>query len=226
MRTVSATPRLRLSTSHPSSPSADRQIADSSSAPRSFLRWVVGAGLAVLAVTALTGCGSGSTASPARTSPPRPVEASDGPTAATVAPGAAVEAAYRQAMAAFDEATAGAADPNYPALVATMADPALSAVRNTVAAWSGFGQALRYPEASQHRIAILDTALDGDTAVLEVCTVDDGILYEVTGGRILNDSVSTTLARATLVWTDQRWRLSEREPLERWEGVGGCAAFS
>jgi hypothetical protein len=136
----------------------------------------------------------------------------------------AVAAAYDAAMAAFDLAATEPVRPDHPALASTTIDPALSSVRDLTSSWLGFGQALRYPTPSVHRIVILDVEVDGDTAVLETCNVDDGILYEPESGRILNDRVTTARDRATMLRVEGAWKLSQREQLDKWEGVAGCAA--
>lgn len=136
----------------------------------------------------------------------------------------AVVAAYDAAMAAFDLAASDPVSPNHPALASTTVDPALSSVRDLAASWLGFGQALRYPAPSVHRIVVLDVQVNGETAVLESCNVDDGILYEPESGRTLNDTVTTARDRATMLRVEGVWKLSLREQLNKWDGVAGCAA--
>ena len=53
---------------------------------------------------------------------------------------------------AFDQATADPPNPDSPALLATTIDPVLAEVRNLASSWKGFGQALRYPANSAHRV--------------------------------------------------------------------------
>lgn len=132
--------------------------------------------------------------------------------------------AYLNAMAAFDQATADPPNPDHPALAATTIDPVLTQVRNLAASWKGFGQALRYPPNSVHKITPLTVQIDGETATIETCNVDDGVLYEPATGRVVNDKVSTAHDRATMKRVDGVWKLSTREQVQKWEGVAGCAS--
>lgn len=134
--------------------------------------------------------------------------------------------AYSAAMAAFDQATADPPNPDHPALAATTVDPVLTEVRNLAASWKGFGQALRYPQNSVHEITTLSVEIDGETATIETCNVDDGILYEPASGRVLNDKITTAHDRATMTLVDGTWKLTTRVQVEKWEGVAGCATAS
>lgn len=138
----------------------------------------------------------------------------------------AVIDAYGAAMSAFDQATADPPNPEHPALLATTVDPVLTEVQNLASSWKGFGQALRYPAESVHRIDTIAVTVDGDAAVIETCNVDDGVLYEPATGRVLNDKVSTAHDRATMTLVDGTWMLTTREQVQKWEGVAGCAVAS
>ncbi len=105
-------------------------------------------------------------------------------------------------------------------------DPVLTEVRNLAASWKGFGQALRYPTGSVHRIAALSVEVNGDTATIETCNVDDGVLYEPVTERVLNDKVTTAHDRATMTHLNGTWMLTTRVQVEKWEGVAGCAIAS
>lgn len=134
--------------------------------------------------------------------------------------------AYLAAMAAFDQTTADPPNPDHPALAATTVDPALTEVRDLAASWKGFGQALRYPTTSVHEITTLSVEIDGATATIETCNVDDGILYEPASGRVLNDKITTAHDRATMTLVAGTWKLATRAQVQKWEGVAGCAVAS
>lgn len=135
-----------------------------------------------------------------------------------------VLASYVAAMDAYTAAVADPPNPEDPTLADHVMDPLLTEFRNTATQWKGFGQAVRYPDPTVHRTELISVEVDGDRAALEVCSVDDSILYEPATGRVLNDDVSTNHIRATLVLDGDQWLLSERERVEQWEGVAGCAA--
>jgi hypothetical protein len=141
-------------------------------------------------------------------------------------PEQSVLGAYDAAMTAFDLATAEPPNPDQADLAATTVDPVLTDVRNLAATWKGFGQALRYPADSVHTITALSVEINGDTATIETCNVDDGILYEPATGTVLNNKVTTAHDRATMTLVDGTWKLSTRQQIEKWDGVTGCAVTS
>lgn len=197
----------------------------------------------LLATAALAaGCGNGSNSSASPTNSEVPASATTtgstsprssgttsstrvGTTSTSTRPAEQQEVvdAYVAAMSAFEAALADPPNPDHPALAQTMGDPLLTEVRNLAGKWRGFGQAGRFPDNSVHRTEVLSVEVKGDTATLEVCVVDDGILYEPATGRVLDEDVSTARDRATLSRADGIWRLTTREQLEKWEGVAGCA---
>lgn len=138
----------------------------------------------------------------------------------------AVVDAYREAMRAFDIALADPPNPDVPALGATTIDPALGEVRRLAQQWHGFGQALKYPTPSVHRIEPLSVSIDGAIATIVTCNVDDGVIYEPASGRTLNDKVTTARDEATLSLVGGVWKLTTRVQQQKWEGVAGCVDTS
>ncbi len=114
-------------------------------------------------------------------------------------------------------------DPTDPSLPATHVDPMLTEVQNINAQWLGFGQAGRFPDDSVARTDPLSIEVNGDTATVETCGIDDSIVYEPATGRALNDDVVSVQATSTLVRVDDTWKLETRTEIQRWEGVAGCA---
>lgn len=86
------------------------------------------------------------------------------------------------------------------------------------------GQAVRYKDESPYRHELELRTLDGGSAVVIDCAVDDSVLYEVGSGRVLNDAIGTFLWEIRLVDEHGRWRVANSTILDRWEGVAGCAA--
>jgi hypothetical protein len=66
-------------------------------------------------------------------------------------------------------------------------------------------------------------SVDGDSAVVQECFVDDGQVIERSTGRVLNDTVATHSVQADLIRVDGQWRVSAATLIQRWEGVAGCA---
>jgi hypothetical protein len=137
---------------------------------------------------------------------------------------AEVEEAYTNAAAAFVAASA-ISDADLPALVVTHTGPMLEQRRAVLRARQRDGRAGRQPDPSAYRNEFEEFELvDEATARLVVCSVDDGIVYEVSTGRVVNDEVETSRLEAVLRFEDETWKLAERVKLETWPGVGGCAA--
>ena len=85
------------------------------------------------------------------------------------------------------------------------------------------GIALRHPENSiaERRVRVL--SVDGDGATLQDCATNDGIVYRIKTGEVLDDSVVTRNVRATMRLVGGKWRLAEASVVQEWEGVAGCA---
>lgn len=85
------------------------------------------------------------------------------------------------------------------------------------------GLALRRPgnSISEHDVAV--RAVDGDVASLQDCAVNDGIIYRVATGEIVNDDVVTQSVSATMRRVDGEWKLERATLVQEWQGVAGCA---
>ena len=88
------------------------------------------------------------------------------------------------------------------------------------------GLALRRPEPSVYERRVKLTRVDGDSAELQDCATNDGIVYRVATGEVVDDSVVTRSISATMRLVDGTWRLSETRVVQEWEGVAGCAKSS
>lgn len=85
------------------------------------------------------------------------------------------------------------------------------------------GRALRLPadSISEHRAEV--TSIDGDTAAVRDCAIDDGLVVDVESGDVVNDEVVTRLATGTLQRVDGQWKVATTRVEESWQGVAGCA---
>ncbi len=85
------------------------------------------------------------------------------------------------------------------------------------------GLALRpaQPSKAEHRAAI--RSLSGDTAELNDCSINDGVVYRPSTGDVVDDSVVTRNATATMRKIDGAWRLESASVIQTWKGVAGCA---
>jgi hypothetical protein len=138
----------------------------------------------------------------------------------------AVIEAYEGSVDARIEASAPPhPDPDSEALAETHTGPMLERSKEVILGLELNGWAIRYPDDSQHRVAVGSVTFQSDdVALLDVCTVDDGERVDVATGEVLESGVGTIESTAAMRKVDGRWRLAEREEIDRWEGVDGCAA--
>ncbi|MCB0978785.1 MAG: hypothetical protein KDB02_15130, partial [Acidimicrobiales bacterium] len=69
-------------------------------------------------------------------------------------------------------------------------------------------------------------SVEGDTAVVQECFVDDDLIVRRDTGEVVNDAIATHNVRGEMNRVDGAWRVSEARLIQRWEGVAGCAAGS
>ena len=85
------------------------------------------------------------------------------------------------------------------------------------------GLALRRPEPSITKRRVRDVKVSGDSATLRDCATNDGVVYRVSTGEVVDDSVATYNVEATMRLVDGSWKLAEAKVIQQWEGVAGCA---
>jgi len=85
------------------------------------------------------------------------------------------------------------------------------------------GLAIRRPDQSvaQRRVKVVDVV--AESATLQECSVNDGVVYRVSTGQVVDDSVVTRSVVATMRRVDGTWKLAEARVVQQWEGVAGCA---
>jgi hypothetical protein len=102
----------------------------------------------------------------------------------------------------------------------------LDNVRNETRQRAEAGLALRRPEDSitERRPRVVE--INGDEATIQDCAINDGIIYRVATGEVIDDSVATRSVVATMRLFDGRWRLESAREIQKWQGVAGCALAS
>lgn len=194
--------------------------------------------VALLALTAVVGCSGnpdsaapterGTSAVPATVrstlptaSMPSGTSGAPGTTTGTIAGFSsdqqAVIAGHDAAIKAIDEARAKS-DPNDPALATVLAHDMLRDTRIDIDQRTKQGMASKRPTDSKSRIEYLTVSIDGTTAALTTCEVDDAIAYRVADGSIVNDKVTTGRWAVSMSQLDGVWQLAGRQRQASWPG--------
>ena len=134
-----------------------------------------------------------------------------------------VLAAWRGYRAALDEVNRENPDPDDPLLAEYATGEALETVRAAAARNRDEGLVVAFPENSISEMWTESVSIDGDTATVRSCEVDDGLLLRAENGEVINDDVVTYLLEATLVREDSRWKVSKVVTEAKWDGLAGCA---
>lgn len=128
--------------------------------------------------------------------------------------------AYREA---YLEAEMVPVDPNHPGLEAYATDPALGIAQRLLNGYVRDGIAARLAEPSSHRLFAVVEWMEAGDAILDVCDVNDVVLYEVASGEIVNGLVVSRVIVAEMVHIDGSWRLFRQLSPSKVEGIDGCA---
>lgn len=199
---------------------------------RTVARTATAVGMTVVGVVVLgllaAACSSGGGESGTDTTPDTaPVTSSTTNWTTTTAPTQTEEAAILAAVETFWRLTIIASSPPDPSAtpfngVAT--GEALDIAMANVSRRHQLGQSVILPEPSifEHRPMV--RLVNGDTAVVDDCAVDDSILIDLATGSVLNDLVQTTKWETTLRRVDGVWLVASNLAVDGWDGVAGCAA--
>ncbi len=120
-------------------------------------------------------------------------------------------------------ANSGIPNPQDPALARYATGRQLEAVIAETQENLDAGRALQPSPDPVNFRRVTVVSVDGDSAVVQECFIDDGQVIESATGRVLNDTVATHSVQADLLRVDGQWRVSAATLIQRWEGVAGCA---
>ena len=185
--------------------------------------WVgMGRGLAtgLVALLFLAACSSGGS-SAAKTTTTSTTTSTTVATTTTAPPEDAVKQAYLDYWKILDRLGA-APDPDDPALAARAVDPVLSSVRADLSTRKAQGLTIQLPSGSKYAHVIRGTVVNGNSATVSDCFVDDRIQVAA-DGTVVNDHVSTAAAMATLIATGSDWKVSSVQIQKTGDGDLGCA---
>ncbi len=82
---------------------------------------------------------------------------------------------------------------------------------------------VRAPRNSVTKYTIEQVRVDGDTATLQECSVNDLVVVSKRTGKVLNDEVKTRELKTVAKKVNGQWKLSMRSTSREWQGVAGCA---
>lgn len=200
-----------------------------------FRRTGVGRARVVLAVLALgmsaAACGDDDkdpSAVPATTTERRST-ASSTTTTSTTATSAdqgaedVVVARYLAFWQARLEANQAPPNPEHPALAEYATGPQLENVTDETRRRRDQGLAIRRPDNSRSRHDVRVISATPDEATLQDCSVNDGVIYRIDSGEVVNDDVVTQSIRATMRVVGGLWKLERASLVQEWPGVAGCA---
>lgn len=131
--------------------------------------------------------------------------------------------AYQLAVRSEFEASSSS-DANSQMLAATHLDPLLQRLKDRLVGRNLEGQASRRPDNTRSQTTILEAMVDGESATVVECTVDDATVYVVATGKVVNDKVATLKRTATMRKDGELWKVADRVNNQEWEGVAGCAS--
>jgi hypothetical protein len=140
-------------------------------------------------------------------------------TTTTVSPEAEVEAAY---LAFWDMAVRLAESPNPddPEIAQRASGDALADLVNGLRALQSQNQHSEFGPEYGHEV--LSTEIDGETAIVEDCAVDDSKIVNVETGEIAVEGVGTQRLSVTLRRSDGDWVVDKFDQLDAWTGAVAC----
>ena len=179
----------------------------------------------ILALTLLllAACSDDSSPTVAPTSSSTAVTTAAPTTSTTGDPAVEIVARYTQFWEVRFEANRDPVNPADPRLAQFATGAQLDNVLAETRQRRDQGLAVRRPEpsASTNRVKVVEVV--GDTATLQDCATNDGIIYRVASGQVLDEGVVTRSVEATMLRIDGDWRLADTHVLQEWKGVAGCA---
>jgi hypothetical protein len=114
-------------------------------------------------------------------------------------------------------------DLNRRSFFSLLTGDALAAESTTVSNLIAQGQARRQPPDPKFAHQITRLAVQGPTASVDECVVDDLVVYVVADGTVVDDGIKTYDYRTTMTKASGRWQISHPETVVPNDGVQPCA---
>ena len=132
-----------------------------------------------------------------------------------------VEDAYWEAEAVSDDLLRNP-DPTDERLPATRVDPNLSHLKALLEELVEDGIATEWVGGQPPPRELISVEVDGDTAVVVACEIDNSLAIDVETGEILDDGVLSALLEVTLRQVDDTWMISSSVSTAEWLDGFGC----
>jgi hypothetical protein len=140
-----------------------------------------------------------------------------------------IEAATTAFQRSVDALFAVAADPSEddPRLDRNFTDPELTELRSQMKVRRVQHLVQQFPARSVYQLNIERVdAMPPYNATVTACLVDDSDVVERGTGKKVESGTKTTRVRAELKKENDIWRVSDRQVLQTWKGMAGCAQQS
>lgn len=203
-------------------------LAAAVSSERGRTRRSRSAAVALIAAVALatTACSSDSDATPAATLPSTaPTTATTAPTTTStteaLSPEEEVGRAYLKANAIFFE-VAENPNPDDPRLAETRVDPNLQAVKDSLQQLKAGGQFAQYGTDGRPVPVVRSVTIEGDSATISSCLVDDGQVVRSEDTTVVDDDVVTKLLTTSMLRSPDGWRVQSQRSDQTWTDGSGC----
>ena len=179
--------------------------------------------LLIALALAVAGCGSddGDASLPTTTTERRSTAATS--TSTTENAAEVVVDRYLAFWEARLEANQAPPNPDHPALAEYATGRQLDNVVEETRQRRDEGLAIRRPENSASKRDVRVVSDGPEEVTLQDCSVNDGIIYRVNSGEVVNDDVVTQSIRATMRLVGGEWKLEQASLVQEWPGVAGCA---
>lgn len=111
-------------------------------------------------------------------------------------------------------------DPDDPEIQQRASGEALGNLVDGLTTLRAAKQVTQTGESYAHEV--LSVEIDGDTALLEDCAVDDSQLVDAATGEPVRGDTVTELVQVTLIDRDDNWLVDGSERIDAWSGVAEC----
>lgn len=104
----------------------------------------------------------------------------------------------------------------------THTTPMLEAARGDIGLLASQHHAVRLPESTKYVIRIDEIKIRQASAEIQLCSVDDGVLYDRFSGRPIDTSTVARRSQATMRKIGNDWKLAERTSKVQSQGPAAC----